>query len=77
MKVIRKNKDHRYAKSFLNTSIRHLYIQLDHGDKVLVETKSYLVSFNDLVSSIGGGLGLFLGFSMLSTFTKVLDQLHF
>ena len=29
--------------------------------------KAYKVGPNDLVSSVGGGLGLFLGFSLLST----------
>ena len=41
--------------------------------EVTYYTKSYLVSFNDLVSSVGGGLGLFVGFSILSTLTAFLD----
>ena len=73
MKILRRNVGHRDQQN-LDTSMRYLYIQLDRGEKVLVETKSYLVSLNDLISSIGGGLGLFLGFSILSTFNNVFDN---
>ena len=34
-------------------------------------TASYKVSFNSLVSDVGGGIGLFLGFSLLSTLTSL------
>ena len=63
-------------------------------DKVIVEIympnrviehyiRSYRVGFNDLISSVGGSLGLFLGFSLLSTLlstytyvAKKLDTFH-
>ena len=74
MKILRRNVGHRDQQN-LDTSMRYLYIQLDRGEKVLVETKSYLVSFNDLISSIGGGLGLFLGFSFLGFITPCVETL--
>ena len=63
-------------------------------DKVIVEIympnrviehyiRSYRVGINDLISSVGGSLGLFLGFSLLSTLlstytyvAKKLDAFH-
>ena len=38
-------------------------------------TISYLVGFIDLVSAVGGALGLFTGFSLLATLTAVQDAL--
>ena len=34
---------------------------------VQVSTKTYLVDFNTLVSAVGGGLGLFLGISVIDS----------
>ena len=43
------------------------------GEDVKYITTSYLVDFNGFISSLGGGLGLFVGFSMLSTLTMGMD----
>ena len=42
------------------------------GKTVTHHTVTYKVHLNDLVSSVGGGLGLFLGFSILATLTGIL-----
>ena len=39
------------------------------GDLVTINTKSYKVSLTDLGNSIGGGLGLYLGSSLLTLLT--------
>ena len=48
--------------------IEPIWISL-HVDKTTakIHTKALRVGLNDLVSAVGGGLGLFMGFSLLST----------
>ena len=41
------------------------------SDLVTFNTKSYKVDFNDLGNAIGGGLGLYLGLSLLSVLTTI------
>ena len=38
-------------------------------------TTSYVVTANNLVSAVGGGLGLFMGFSILSTLSFTYNYL--
>lgn len=38
-----------------------------------IKSESFLVDFGVLVSSVGGNLGLFLGFSCYTTLAKILD----
>jgi hypothetical protein len=40
-----------------------------------IKSESFLVDFGVLVSSVGGNLGLFLGFSCYTTFAMILDYL--
>ena len=40
-----------------------------------VESEVVLVEFNDFVSSVGGALGLFLGFSLIDTIFYVFDYI--
>ena len=46
-------------------------IELNVKKKSIVTTTSLKVGFNDFVSAVGGGLGLFLGFSLLSALSTV------
>ena len=41
------------------------------NDQVTIITKSYKIDWNDLGNAIGGGLGLYLGLSLLSVLTFV------
>jgi hypothetical protein len=42
---------------------------------VLVKSQTKLVTFNGFVSSFGGSLGLFLGFSCLATLLGLVDYI--
>ena len=44
--------------------------------KVKISTTSRLIEFASFVSSIGGNLGLFVGFSFISMFFFIYDQLE-
>ena len=48
------------------------YFEFQIDGQVEVHTKSLRVNVNTFISNIGGGLGLFLGFSLIS----ILDILH-
>ena len=44
-----------------------------HKETAVYHTTAYRVDFNDLVNAVGGGLGLFLGFSLLTTLTMAKE----
>ena len=51
-----------------NDTETDLQLWLSFATDIVKQEKEYLVyDFNGIVSSVGGGLGLFLGFSCLST----------
>ena len=58
-----------------NQTSKYLLVKLASKDKVEIKTKVYLITPNQLISDIGGGLGLFLGFSILSAFTNIYNQI--
>ena len=45
------------------------------SDMMTYHTTSYVVTLNNLVSAVGGGLGLFMGFSILSALSFTYDFL--
>ena len=53
-----------YKKRFNDT--HHLYFSYPHTD-VKINSHTHLVDFNTLISAVGGGLGLFLGISVIDT----------
>jgi len=52
-----------YVKAFI-------YFESDITE---IKSEAFLVDFGNLVSSIGGSLGLFLGFSCYTTITAIMD----
>jgi hypothetical protein len=44
--------------------------------ETLVSSESLIVDFSDLIATIGGNLGLFLGFSCLSIYIHFLEILQ-
>ena len=45
------------------------------SNEVLKYDEYYIYDINGIVASVGGGLGLFLGFSCLTMITKAIDTL--
>ena len=74
MRVVQQNKGHR-NQQFYDRSTKSLIVKLASKDKVEMKTMSYVVTTNHLFSDIGGGLGLFLGFSLLSTLSALYDRI--
>ena len=60
-----------FNRQFFPTDIDgEQHVSLIFGRSVIThETQSYRVGLNDMISAAGGGLGLFMGFSLLSTLT--------
>ena len=62
-----------------NWPLRTIAIYYPSGN-VEVSTSSKLISFSSFVSSIGGNLGLFVGFSFISTILfifKVIEKCNY
>jgi hypothetical protein len=53
--------------SALSTNVQFSFATMD----VTVEREQYIFSLDSMVSEFGGALGLFLGFSFLSTFDEL------
>ena len=63
-----KNYDYDSHPSFRRRGAHRLYIEYSNID-VDILTQVPLVDFNAFTSAVGGGLGLFLGFSLIDTIT--------
>ena len=63
-----KTYDYNSHPSFRKPGTHRLYIEYSDRD-VTVETQVPLVDLNSFISAVGGGLGLFLGFSIIDTMT--------
>lgn len=66
--TLRRNDYHNYESNFkeLYAPYHLLFFGYPNLD-VRVHSRSYLVDFNTLVSAVGGGLGLFLGMSVIDS----------
>ena len=64
----------KWSEFFTNDDTQHTCVYL-HKKTATYHITTYRVDFNDLVNAVGGGLGLFLGFSLLTTLTKAKEFL--
>ena len=59
-----------------NTETYSVVINYDKTD-VVVSEEIHLTTLPDFISSVGGNLGLFIGFSCLPVLLKATEYLHF
>ena len=61
------------SQKFSPPNTRMVIVELASRDKVEIISRSYRITPNNLLSDIGGGLGLFLGFSIFTALSTIYD----